>query len=580
MNSSVDLTSALETALARAILSAFPDAKADPILRRSDRCDFQANAALAIAKAEKRAPKDVALAIAEKVERGDLIEHVEVSGPGFLNITVTSGALERALAGLASDPRRGIPRAANPETVVIDYSAPNVAKELHVGHLRSTIIGDCLARVLEAMGHRVVRQNHLGDWGTPFGMLIEHLVDLGADAADAPLTIADLDGFYKAARAKFDGDPTFQARARARVVALQGGDALSLALWKKLCAESRRYFQAAYDRLGVTLRDSDIAGESSYGGELREIVLTLKESGLAREDQGALCVFPAGFTGKDGAPLPLIIQKADGGFGYATTDLAAIRHRLRTIGATRLIYVVGAPQSQHFAMIFATARAAGWLAPPARAEHVAFGSVLGPDKKMFKARSGETVKLASLISEAEERALTVVEEKSPHLDAATQRKNALAIGVGAIKYADLSSDRIKDYVFDWTRMLAKEGNTGPYMMYACARSRSIARKNREAGHGDDEGPISIIDPAERALALDLLGFGEAVKEVEVHLEPHRLCTYLHRAASSFSGFYDKCPVLRAPSDDVRRSRLALSNLTAGVLSRGLDLLGIESPERM
>ena len=577
----MELTARLNEALSSAIAAAFPGANTDPVLRRSDRSDFQANAPLSLKKQlNNLAPRDIAAAIVAKIDAKDLIESVEVSGPGFLNVTVTRTAIESALTNLAADANGGVPKSEKPDTVIIDYSSPNVAKELHVGHLRSTVIGDAVARVLEATGHRVIRQNHLGDWGTPFGMLIEHLIDLGKGDPEAPLTIEDLDGFYRAARAKFDSDEVFQTRSRTRVVALQGGDELSLALWRKLCAESRRYFQVVYDRLGIKLTDADVAGESSYGAVLPEIVETLRKAGLAQENDGALCVFPPGFTNKDGSPLPLIIQKSDGGFGYATTDLAAIRHRIVDLAGTRLVYVVGAPQSQHLAMIFGTAKLAGWLAPPVRAEHVAFGSVLGPDRKMFKTRAGETVKLAALIDEAEERALAVVGEKSPHLDAETQRKNALAIGVGAIKYADLSSERIKDYVFDWTRMLANEGNTGPYIMYACARSRSIARKNHEAGHLDDAGPILIGEPVERKLALDLLGFAAAVKEVETTLEPHRLCTFLYSTATSFSTFFAQCPVLKAPTDEVRRSRLALSNLSASVLARGLDLLGIQSLDRM
>jgi arginyl-tRNA synthetase len=406
-------------------------------------------------------------------------------------------------------------------------------------------------------------------------MLIEHLVDLGL--GDAELRIDDLDTFYRAARAKFDADPGFADRSRRRVVLLQGGDAGTLALWRKLVEQSRRYFAEAYERLAITLRDSDVAGESLYNPMLPEVIAQLEEKGLVVESEGALCVFPPGFTSKHGGPLPLIVRKQDGGYGYATTDLAGIRYRTQTLGASRLLYVVGAPQSQHLAMAFATARLAGWLVPPARAEHVAFGSVLGPDRKMFKTRSGETVKLVSLVQEAEQRALAVVAEKNPDLDATTQRAVAHAVGIGAIKYADLSSDRIKDYVFDWDRMLAFEGNTAPYAMYAHARIRSILRK---AGDAADVRALSIESSAEHALALELLAFPSVVAEVEQTLEPHRLCGYVFSIATAFSTFYEKCPVLQADSAERRSSRLALCELTARTLARALSLLGIEAPDRM
>ena len=572
----MDLVLDLTRRIQDALTACFPDSPADPALRRSDRADFQVNAAMALAKRVGKAPRDVSAQIVEKIERGDVIEKLEVAGPGFINVTVTASALDRALTTALADPSLGLRLAASPETVVIDYSAPNVAKELHVGHLRSTVIGDSLARVLEARGHRVIRQNHLGDWGTPFGMLIEHLVDLGQGETTSELSIEDLDGFYRAARAKFDGEAPFADRARKRVVALQGGDALSLALWKKLCSESRRYFGSVYDRLGITLGDGDVAGESSYNAVLAEVIRELTDKGLVTESDGALCVFAPGFVGKTGEPLPLIIRKQDGGYGYGTTDLAAIRHRLNVLGATRLAYVIGSPQSQHLAMVFAIAKLAGWLAPPARAEHVAFGSILGPDRKMFKTRSGETVKLAALLDEADERALKVVVEKNPDLAPAQQFEIAHAVAVGAIKYADLSSDRIKDYVFDWDRMLALEGNTGPYLIYAHARSRSILGKADSADLG---GPFRIAAAAERALALEIIGFGAAVANVEATLEPHHLSTYLYGLASSYSTFHVACPVLKAETEE-RRSRLALCDLTAKTLAQGLRLLGIEAPDRM
>ncbi|EYF00142.1 arginine--tRNA ligase [Chondromyces apiculatus] len=570
-----------EAALAAALGA--EHAKTDPALRRSVHADYQANVAMALGKRLGRPPREVAQAIVDRLDVADLCTRVELAGPGFINLHLRDETLARELTDLAQDARLGVP-SPTPETVVIDYSSPNVAKEMHVGHLRSTVIGDALARTLEALGHRLIRQNHLGDWGTPFGMLIEHLLDRSAESgageagSDAAAAIADLDGFYREARAKFDADPAFAERSRRRVVLLQGGDEATLGLWRRLVATSTRYFSVIYRSLGITLTEQDHAGESRYNPELRGVIEELSGKGLVTESEGALCVFPPGFTGKEGQPLPLIVRKQDGGYGYATTDLAAVRYRLRDLGATRLLYVVGAPQSQHFAMVFEAARQAGWLAPPARAEHVAFGSVLGPDKKMFKTRSGETVKLAALIDEAAERATKVVTEKNPDLDPETTAAVGRAIGIGAVKYADLSSDRIKDYIFDWGRMLAFEGNTAPYLMYAHARIRSIFRKAE--GEGESVGAIVVKERPERALALELLRFGTVVSEVGDTLEPHRLCGYLFDLAGAFTSFYEQCPVLKAPEAATRGSRLALCNLTARVLARGLSVLGIEAPERM
>ena len=566
----------ISAAFERAIAAALgPDlAGTDPALRRSDRADLQANVAMAVAKRVGKPPREVAAAIVGALALDEACERIEIAGPGFINLTLRPGFVAAAVGALAADTRLGVPLTMAPETVVVDYSAPNVAKEMHVGHIRSTIIGDALVRVLELQGHRVVRQNHLGDWGTPFGMLIEELVDRGLGSAD-DLSSADLNALYKGARAKFDGDPGFAERARTRVVRLQAGDEETLATWRKLVEASQRYFTAIYERLGVTLREKDFAGESFYNDRLPAVVAELEEKGLAVPSEGALCVFPPGFTGKEDKPLPLIVRKQDGGYGYATTDLAAIRYRLLELGATRVLYVVGAPQSQHLAMIRASAVAAGWLVAPARAEHVAFGSILGPDKKPFKTRAGETVRLVDLLDEAVERATAVVTERSADLDEPTRAAVARAVGIGALKYGDLASDRVKDYVFEWSRMLALDGNTAPYLQYAHARCRSIARK----AEGDVGSAFSFTDPAEKALGLELLAFPAAVAEVAETLQPHKLCTYLYGLGVAFSSFYEKCPVLKAEGD-VRRARLALCELTARTLARGLDLLGIEAPERM
>lgn len=577
-----DPRTTLEPRFEAALRAAFGDelAKTDPAVRRGAHADFQADVAMALAKRVGKPPRDVAKAIVEELEVGDVCEKVEVAGPGFINLTLSTEWLERELGEVALDPRVGVVGAAKPETVIVDYSAPNVAKEMHVGHVRSTVLGDSLARVLEALGHRVVRQNHVGDWGTPFGMLIEHLLDLGEEAALAT-SITDLDAFYKQARAKFDGDPAFAERSRQRVVSLQAGDAQTLTLWKRFTDASKRYFGAVYDKLGVSLKDEHIVGESFYNPMLAEVVSDLEAKGLAETSDGAVCVFPDGFTNKEGARLPLIVRKGDGGYGYATTDLAAIRHRTQALGATRLLYVVGAPQQQHFAMVFAVAKAAGWLKEPARAEHVAFGSILGPDKKMFKTRAGGTIKLAELVDEAVQRAASAVAEKNPSLDEEARAVVARQIGIGAVKYVDLSSDRVKDYVFDWDRMLAFEGNTAPYCQYAHARVRSIFRRAEQADVAAvGTAKLLLREPAERALAVELLGLGGTVAAVGETLQPHRLCTYLFTVATKFNAFYDQCSVLKAEDADVRRSRLALSELTGRVLATGLDLLGIEAPAQM
>jgi arginyl-tRNA synthetase len=440
-----------------------------------------------------------------------------------------------------------------------------------------------LARIFELLGHSVVRQNHIGDWGTPFGMLIEHLLDVGqANANGTEASVGELNEFYRAARAKFDQDPAFAERARQRVVQLQAGDARTLELWRKLVDVSERHFREIYARLGVQLKDSDVRGESSYNDALPEVAAELTRLKLAQLSDGALCVFAPGFVTRDGAPLPLIVRKQDGGYGYAATDLAALRYRTQVLKGTRLLYVVGSPQQQHFAMLFAVGKLAGWLSPGVRAEHVAFGAVLGADKKMLKTRSGETVRLAELLDEAVERSTAELERRDPSTAESARRELAPKIGIGAVKYADLANDRIKDYVFDWERMLAVEGRTGPYLQYAHARIHSIFRKAAESGHERPASPahITLAEPAERALALALLGFGSAVAESAESLRPHRLAGHLYELATVFTTFFETCPVLRAPDDATRNSRFALCEVTAAVLARGLTLLGIEAPTRM
>ncbi len=571
----------LEQLLAERLMPAFATVaggQADPILRRSQHADFQADGALALGRRLGRAPRDLAAEVVRHARLEDLCAQVEVAGPGFINLTLANEALGRLLSEVSADRRLGVPCATTPETVVVDYSAPNVAKEMHVGHLRSTVIGDAAVRLLEWLGHRVVKANHLGDWGTPFGMLIEHLLDLGEAEAAHELSVGDLDSFYRAARQKFDADEGFRERARRRVVALQQGDPATRRLWRLLVEESERYFLAVYERLGVRLSEEDFVGESVYHDQIPEMLKDLERQGLLRESDGARCVFPAGFTNREGEPLPLIVQKADGGFGYAATDLAAIRYRTQGLGATRLLYVVGLPQRQHLEMVFEVAREAGWLRPPARAEHIGFGSVLGPDGKMLRSRAGASVKLIDLLDEAVARAQAVVAEKNPSLEEAVRREVARAVGIGAIKYADLSTDRVRDYVFDYGRMLSFDGNTAPYLQYAHARIRSIFRR----GGGevvDAAGPVVVSEPAERALAIELLGLSDVIEQVaESRVFPPQ-ATNLYRLATTFTLFYERCPVLRA-AGEARRSRLVLCELTARTLALGLSLLGISAPDRM
>jgi arginyl-tRNA synthetase len=451
---------------------------------------------------------------------------------------------------------------------------------MHVGHLRSTVIGDALVRMLMFVGHDVVRENHVGDWGTPFGMLIEHLVDLGETHAANELSVGDLDSFYRSARKKFDESEQFQARSRARVVLLQSGDAETLRLWKLLVAESTRYFQMIYRTLGVLLEDSDIMGESAYNDLLPQVVERLSKSKMLTTSDGAEVVFAEGFVNRENQPLPLIIRKTDGGYNYATSDLACVIDRVERLRADLLLYVVGAPQAQHLQMVATVAKQAGWLSSSHEMLHVSFGSVLGADKKMLKTRSGETVKLDALLSEAVERAAEAVAEKNPELSKEAQARIAKMVGIGAVKYADLSTDRIKDYTFDWNRMLSFDGNTAPYLQYAHARICSIFRR-AEIDRSSVRGVTPTIEhAAERELAMRVLQFDSALWDALEKYSPHRLCTFLYDLATSFSSFYEQCPVLKADDETQRLSRLMLCDVTARVLQTGLNVLGIEAPEQM
>lgn len=555
----------------------------DPLLQASRHADFQVNAAMAMAKALKKNPREIAATVMEEVPANELIDKLEIAGPGFINITLATGALGGLLAEQRADDLLGHEPPAR-QTIVIDYSAPNVAKEMHVGHLRSTIIGDACVRLLEWQGHTVLRRNHLGDWGTPFGMLIEHLLDQGETEATQELSQGDLNGFYRGARQKFETSEEFQSRARNRVVSLQSGDAETLRLWKLLIEQSQKYFVHVYEQLEVRLDGTEFFGESTYNDELAPTLEELRTQGLIQTSDGAECLFPPGFSNRDGDPLPLIVRKRDGGYGYAATDLAALRQRTQTLHANRLLYVVGSPQSQHLEMVYEAGRMAGWLKPPATAEHIAFGSVLGSDGKMFKSRMGDTIRLSDLVNEAIDRAAATIEAKNPNLSPDERADVARMVGIGAVKYADLSSERTRDYVFDFDRMLALEGNTAPYMQYAHARVQSIVRRAM-ATHGIngaeiDQAAMIIAEDAEKLLAMQLLRFPDVIDEVSDSLLFHRLATYLFDLATAYTSFYNSCPVVDAPDAETRLSRLALCRQTARVLATGLSLLGIGAPERM
>jgi arginyl-tRNA synthetase len=553
----------------------------DPVVRPSDRADAQANGALALGKQVGRNPREIAEAAAATGLLAAFCSSVEVAGPGFLNLTFTPEFLSAQLASAAADQRLGVREAAVPEIAVVDYSAPNVAKEMHVGHLRTTLIGDALVRMLSFVGHTVIRENHIGDWGTPFGMLIEHMVDLGGVDAELTIDLSDPSAFYRQARAKFDASDEFKDRARQRVTLLQSRtDDATMAIWNKLVDKSADYFDVVYGRLGVLLRRGDIVGESFYQPLMPAMLERLEQAGLLAESDGAKVVWVPGFTNREGEPLPLIVQARTGGFNYATSDITCVLDRVERLHATLLLYCVGTPQSQHLQMVFKASEMLGVLVPPARAVHVNNGSVLGSDRKMLKTRSGDPEMLLDLVDVAIERGAAIVAERAADLP--TDEADALGsvIGLGALKYAELSSDRIKDYVFDWDRMLSFDGNTAPYLQYAHARICSIFRRAEVERESVRAVAPSIGEPQERALALQLLQFDAVVHETLDKFSPHKLCTYLFDLAQTFTSFYEACPVLKDGYEATRESRLALCDFTARVLQQGLALLGIDAPERM
>ncbi|MFG2676598.1 arginine--tRNA ligase [Streptomyces sp. CB02488] len=587
------LASTLQQQLADALTAALPDAgTADPLLRRSDRADFQANGILALAKKLKGNPRELAAQVTAALPASELIKDIEVSGPGFLNITLSDKAITETLAARAADgeDRLGVPYNSAAGTTVIDYAQPNVAKEMHVGHLRSAVIGDAMVQILEFTGESVVRRHHIGDWGTQFGMLIQYLIehpheldhkDDEAGRADGEAAMSSLNRLYKASRALFDSDEEFKARSRDRVVALQAGEPETLAMWQRFVDESKIYFYSVFDKLDMEISDPDIVGESGYNDMLEETCRILEETGVAVRSEGALCVFFDDVLGPDGNQVPLIVKKTNGGYGYAATDLSAIRDRVRNLKADSLLYVVDVRQSLHFKMVFETARRAGWLSDGVKAHQLAFGTVLGKDGKPFKTREGVTVKLEDLLDEAVERATAVVREKAEKVGLSEEEivENGRYVGIGAVKYADLSTSAVRDYKFDLDQMVALHGDTSVYIQYAYARVRSILRNAGEAkpvAHPELE-----LAPAERALGLHLDQFGEVLSEVAAGYEPHKLAAYLYQLASLYTTFYDQCHVLSEDNPaEVVENRLFLCDITARTLHRGMALLGIRTPERL
>lgn len=527
----------------------------------------------------KRPPHHISEEIYNLVKE-DMSSFAEVKSiSGFVNVSAKPSWLSEKISKLLSDDRLGISEDQQ-LTIAVDYSAPNVAKEMHVGHLRSTVIGDSIVRMLEFKGHRVIRENHVGDWGTPFGMLIEHLLDLGEGQAANELGVGDLDSFYKQARAKFDSDDKFVQRSRSRVVLLQGGDKETLRLWKVLVDESMRYFNEVYEMLGVLLTNDDIRGESSYQDLLPVVVERLRSAGILENSEGAEVVFTGDWVNREGEPLPMIIRKGDGGYNYSTSDLACIIDRVERLGCDGFLYVVGTPQKQHFEMVFQVAERAGFMDQSHSAAHVNFGSVLDTDGKALKSREGEVIKLHDLLEEAIRRAEFSINEKNPDLVGDEREAVARIVGIGAVKYADLSTERTKDYVFDWERMLSFEGNTAPYLQYAYARICSIFRKWGGEKDSLRESEMTLRNPEELSLARRLVDFPSVLDDSISTFSPHKLCTHLHSVASSFASFYENCNILRESDEEITRSRLALCELTSLELKLGLGLMGIGVPERM
>lgn len=577
----MNIQSILSEKIKQAMIAAGADAQCEALVRQSGKVqfgDYQANGIMPAAKKLGLNPREFAQSVLDKAELQDIAEKTEIAGPGFINIFLKDAWLADNINRAVQDPKLGVH---NPEkqTVVVDYSSPNVAKEMHVGHLRSTIIGDAVVRTLEFLGNHVIRANHVGDWGTQFGMLIAYLEKMENEHA-SEMELSDLEAFYRAAKKHYDEDPVFAEKARNYVVKLQSGDEYCRTMWQKLVKITMQQNQHNYDRLNVTLTDKDVMGESLYNPMLPGIVEDLKKQGLAVEDDGALVVYLDEFKNKDGDPMGVIVQKKDGGFLYTTTDIAAAKYRYETLKANRALVFSDTRQSQHMQQAWLITRKAGYVPDSFQLEHKNFGMMLGKDGKPFKTRSGDTVKLADLLDEAIERAGVLISQKSTALSEQEKADVIEAVGIGSVKYADLSKNRTTDYVFDWDNMLSFEGNTAPYMQYAYTRIRSIFNRSQIALSEVEQAQLSITDEKERALAIKLLQFEEAVQVVGKEGTPHVLCAYLYELAGVFSSFYEHCPILNNDDQQVKLSRLKLALLTERTLKQGLDLLGIKTVEKM
>lgn len=577
----MNIQSILSEKIKQAMIAAGADAQCEALVRQSGKVqfgDYQANGIMPAAKKLGLNPREFAQSVLDKAELQEIAEKTEIAGPGFINIFLKDAWLADNINRAVQDPKLGVH---NPEkqTVVVDYSSPNVAKEMHVGHLRSTIIGDAVVRTLEFLGNNVIRANHVGDWGTQFGMLIAYLEKMENEHA-SEMELSDLEAFYRAAKKHYDEDPVFAEKARNYVVKLQSGDEYCRTMWQKLVKITMQQNQHNYDRLNVTLTDKDVMGESLYNPMLPGIVEDLKKQGLAVEDDGALVVYLDEFKNKDGDPMGVIVQKKDGGFLYTTTDIAAAKYRYETLKANRALVFSDTRQSQHMQQAWLITRKAGYVPDSFQLEHKNFGMMLGKDGKPFKTRSGDTVKLADLLDEAIERAGVLISQKSTALSEQEKADVIEAVGIGSVKYADLSKNRTTDYVFDWDNMLSFEGNTAPYMQYAYTRIRSIFNRSQIALSEVEQAQLSITDEKERALAIKLLQFEEAVQVVGKEGTPHVLCAYLYELAGVFSSFYEHCPILNNDDQQVKLSRLKLALLTERTLKQGLDLLGIKTVEKM
>ena len=577
----MNIQSILSEKIKQAMIAAGADAQCEALVRQSGKVqfgDYQANGIMPAAKKLGLNPREFAQSVLDKAELQDIAEKTEIAGPGFINIFLKDTWLADNINRAVQDPKLGVH---NPEkqTIVVDYSSPNVAKEMHVGHLRSTIIGDAVVRTLEFLGNNVIRANHVGDWGTQFGMLIAYLEKMENEHA-TEMELSDLEAFYRAAKKHYDEDPIFAEKARNYVVKLQSGDEYCRTMWQKLVKITMQQNQHNYDRLNVTLTDKDVMGESLYNPMLPGIVEDLKKQGLAVEDDGALVVYLDEFKNKDGDPMGVIVQKKDGGFLYTTTDIAAAKYRYETLKANRALVFSDTRQSQHMQQAWLITRKAGYVPDSFQLEHKNFGMMLGKDGKPFKTRSGDTVKLADLLDEAIERAGVLISQKSTALSEQEKADVIEAVGIGSVKYADLSKNRTTDYVFDWDNMLSFEGNTAPYMQYAYTRIRSIFNRSQIALSEVEQATLSITDEKERALAIKLLQFEEAVQVVGKEGTPHVLCAYLYELAGVFSSFYEHCPILNNDDQKVKLSRLKLALLTERTLKQGLDLLGIKTVEKM